>query len=247
MTGSTTGKFRRRILLGIGTLFLILGLGLLGSGVHTLVDRDGKSEAEVLDLGQAEVAEMLGFVTPAPRYAPATPSPLPTVPPPLGDQPYTITIERLGIDAPVRTFGLDENAIPEVPLNATDVAWYDFSARPGTGSNAVFAGHVTWSGRAVFYDLDQLEAGDTVRLLGADGTEIVYTVSLKFSVDPDDPESLKVMHGTDKDVITLITCTGKFTPTDDLIFGGEYSQRLVVRGDLVSITGPSVPQPAGGG
>ena len=239
---------RRGIFLGIGTLFLIVGLGLLGTGVYSLVDDSaGKPEEPVLDLAQEDVVELLDFVTPAPTDVPVTREPDPTPVPPLGHSDYTMTIERLGVVAPVKTFGLDENAIPEVPLNGQDVAWYDFSARPGTGSNAVFAGHVTWNGRAVFYELDKLEAGDTIRLTGPDGTEIVYRVTLKFSVDPDDPESLKVMYGTDRDVVTLITCTGTFTDTNDPVFGGEYSQRLVVRGELASVTGPNAAAPAGGG
>jgi hypothetical protein len=46
------------------------------------------------------------------------------------------------------------------PDNAWDVAWYDFSARPGAGSNAVFSGHVDYHdvGPAVFWNLRDLRA-----------------------------------------------------------------------------------------
>ena len=77
-----------------------------------------------------------------------------------------MAIDRIGVDAPVVPEGMDEQNVPLVPLNAYEVAWYDFTAQPGTTGNAVFAGHKTWGGEAVFYDLDQLQRGDTIRLTG---------------------------------------------------------------------------------
>jgi LPXTG-site transpeptidase (sortase) family protein len=145
-----------------------------------------------------------------------------------------MVIETIGVDAPVGVYGLDANSIPQVPLNAAEVAWYDFSAQPGTGGNAVFAGHVTWSGRAVFYSLNQLVAGDTVRLRGEDGTELLYTVSDSFLVDPDDPNALAVMGPASADMITIISCDGDFYYTGDPVFRGDYTNRRVVQATLTS-------------
>jgi LPXTG-site transpeptidase (sortase) family protein len=156
------------------------------------------------------------------------------VQPPFAGEEYRIVIEKLGVDAPVREYGLDENAVPEVPTGPDAkevVAWYNFSAQPGTGSNAVFAGHVTWYGDAVFRRLSTLVPGDVIKLRGEDGTELVYTVTDVFSVDPNDPDSVRVMSATDTDMITLITCDGTFVDTNDPVFGGEYSSRLVVRAE----------------
>jgi len=47
------------------------------------------------------------------------------------------------------------------------------------------------------------------------------------------------MWPTDKDVITIITCSGKFFGTDDPVLGGDYTHRLIVRGDLVTIERPA--------
>src|SRR3546814_7056233 len=47
--------------------------------------------------------------------------------------------DLLGVNAPVDTYGLDANAVPQVPTgsNAREVvAWYNFSARPGAGSRS---------------------------------------------------------------------------------------------------------------
>jgi LPXTG-site transpeptidase (sortase) family protein len=222
-------------------------VALLSFGVYTIADsEDSNKPTNVVDLEGEKADELLSLPSPRPTDAPV-PTPGPTPVPPLGDAAYTMTIDRIGVNAPVKTFGLDKKAVPEVPVGEEGrvvVAWYNFSARPGTGSNAVFAGHVTWNGQAVFYNLNDLEAGDTIRLTSPDGTEVVYSVSSKFSVDPEDPDSLKVMYATDKDVITIITCGGDFTRTGDPVFGGEYNERLVVRADLVSVNQPAAARVA---
>jgi LPXTG-site transpeptidase (sortase) family protein len=227
-------------LLALGGLVLA-GAGLLAAGLYLFVLSDESSglndNAEVVDLSEGPVD--LDIRPPTPIEL--TPTPAPAAP--LGDAGYQLVIDKLGVNAPVSTFGVDEKLVPEVPYTATDVAWYDFSARPGTGGNAVFAGHVTWNGPAVFYDLNKLEKGDEVRLQGYDGTKVVYRVSSVFQVDPDDPESLKVMWDATDDVITIITCSGKFFETGDPILRGDYTHRLIVRGDLISVDPPA---PTGG-
>jgi LPXTG-site transpeptidase (sortase) family protein len=230
----------QRLLFVLGGLALVGGAGLLAAGVYGFVLSDDGSgvndDAEVVDVKDSVD---LDIRPPTPVAGAPTLAPLA----PLGDAGYQLVIDKLAVSAPVSTFGIDEKLVPEVPYTATDVAWYDFSARPGTGGNAVFAGHVTWNGPAVFHDLDKLENGDEVRLQGYDGTQVVYKVSDVFQVDTDDPESLKVMWNTTKDVITIITCSGKFFETGDPILRGDYTHRLIVRGDLVSV---DRPLPAGG-
>jgi sortase A len=162
-----------------------------------------------------------------------------TIEPPLGDAAYRIVIDRIGVNANVFTYGLDANRVPEVPLNGSDVAWYNFSDRPGTGSNAVFAGHVTWGGEAVFYSLDQVQPEDLIYLRGDNGVELTYRVTESFLVDPDDPNSLSVMSPTNKDVITLITCGGTFYYTGNPVFNGDYTHRRIVRAEFAGIGSPS--------
>lgn len=150
--------------------------------------------------------------------------------PPLGDAPYRMLIDSIGVDVPVRTLGLDANGEPEVPMGddaGEVVAWYDFSAPPSTGSNAVFAGHAIWQGPAVFYRLDELRPGDAITLSGQDGPELTYLVAWSRLVDPNEPSSLDVMRPTDDDVITIIADAGSF-------IGGAWSQRLIVRAELAA-------------
>lgn len=224
----------RRGMMAAGVACFVAGVTLLAVGLYSAID---SGESRAADPPLVNLTPRPTAKPTATRAPTSSPTPVPT--PPLGDQPYVMIIDKIGVNNPVRTYGLDANAVPEVPTgpDAKEViAWYDFSAKPGVGSNAVFAGHVTWEGTAVFYNLTSLAAGDEVRLLGQDGTELKYVVSEVFSVQADDPNALSVMHATDEDVITIITCDGTYTDTNDPVFGGEYDQRLVVRAALESVT-----------
>ncbi len=165
--------------------------------------------------------------------------------------PLRLVIESIGVDAPVWTYGLDSNGAPLVPTGADAaevVAWYDFSQPPGSGSNTVLSGHVTWSGHAVFWALDNLQPGETIRMEAEDGRDYTYEVFANFQVDPSDPNSSQVMADTTTDIITLITCGGTWIPDPSQQLGGDYTERTIVQGKLVaeSLTAP-VPRAISGG
>ncbi len=205
-------------------LMALAGLGLLaGAGVLAYVLLSGgDSEEQAVQL-------------PSPSLTAAAPA---ESGPPLAGS-YRMIIERIGVDAPVATYGLDENRVPLVPTGpdaAQVVAWYDFSALPGTGGNAVFAGHVTWNGQAVFYNLQTLQPGDMIRLLDDRGDEVVYNVTSNVLMDPNDPATLQTIYPTDHDELTIITCGGSFYETNDPVIGGDYTQRIVIKAALQSVT-----------
>jgi hypothetical protein len=54
-----------------------------------------------------------------------------------------LVIPKMGIDAPVTVKGLDASGAMQNPNGPEDVAWYDFTARPGQGGNTVFS--ATWT------------------------------------------------------------------------------------------------------
>ncbi|MGH2362140.1 MAG: class F sortase, partial [bacterium] len=200
----------KALLLLLGAGAVAGGFALTSLGVYRLLDPGG--EASVPSLASQHRTDP-GTVYDRPvgtNTAPGAVAVPPPIEPPLRDSAYRLVIDSIGVNANVFTYGVDAERIPEVPLNGEDVAWYDFSAPPGTGSNAVFAGHVTWNGRAVFYELDSVAVGERILLRGADGKELVYVVSESYLVDPNDPTSISVMSPTDKDVITIITCSGTF-------------------------------------
>ena len=235
----------RKMLFTLGSVSFVAGVTLLGIGVFSAFS-GGDSTPDDSSVVQVVVSPTPRATAPITR----TPSPTPVPTPPLGDGPYQMAITRIGVNAPVEEFGLDAQAVPEVPTGdnaANVVAWYNFSAKPGIGSNAVFAGHVTWNGVAVFYNLASLTAGDEIVLTGQDDTKLKYTVSEVFSVDPTtDPHAKDVMLPTPNDVLTIITCGGDFIRNpNDHVFGGDYNHRLVVRAALQSVT-PAVANTPGG-
>ncbi len=232
---SALRRLLRPALLVVGGTGLFAGVFLLAVGLYYNFNaNDGVPASH--SLAMAAAADTGGiYDIPLPPGSVASPTPGP----PLRDRPFRMVIPKIGVDAPVFTYGLDAFNVPEVPLNAVDVAWYDFSAKPGTGSNAVFSGHVTWNGPAVFYQLESLVVGDQVVLRGEDGTQVVYTVTEVFLVDPNDPASLSVMAPTPSDTITVITCGGTFFYTGDPQFGGDYTQRRIVKASLAGIIAPS--------
>ena len=213
---SMRGVAAMKLLLGLGGMGLLSGAAVLA---FVLLSGGGSDEEAV----QA-------------RTASATAAPTEDGGPSLAET-YRMIIEKIGVDAPVATYGLDENRIPIVPTGpdaAQVVAWYDFSARPGSDGNAVFAGHVTWNGEAVFYNLQTLQPGDIIRLRDDRGTEVDYRVTSNYSLDPNDPEAVKTIHPTDEDVLTIVTCGGTYFETSDPVFGGDYTERIIIRAELVA-------------
>lgn len=225
---------RRVVLPASGALLVAAGLALLAGVLAGALSESASPAAEAPGSAARVIAEPDHIFD---RYnAPApSPTPAPPVDPPLGSTPFQIIIPSIGVEATVNAFGLDANAVPEVPRNGQEVAWYDWSAEPGTGSNAVLAGHVTWGGAGVFYYLDQLSDGDEILLRSGDGAELSYVVDESFLVDPADPSALGVMAPTEDDTITVITCGGAYSPTGGR-FGGEYSDRRIVRARLSQVT-----------
>ncbi len=226
------------IMAGAGVLAFASVTGQVGNGPAR-----PPAPADVLapsPQGRPEVAQ-----APRPTTSPAplpSPTPMPRV---VNDQPPTrIVIPAIRVDAEVMVLGMDSQAVPQVPDRTNSphpgavVAWYDFSALPGRGSNAVFAGHVTWNrAPAVFWALGELSPGDQVRVVVRDGRQLVYQVTETFMVDPAQPDAIRVMYPTNEDVVTLITCGGTFVPDRASPLGGDYSHRVVVRAKLMGVEG----------
>lgn len=237
---------QKRIFLGLGLVCFVAGAVIFGIGLFSYLESDSASDA--LDTPARIDPNSLSLPITIPYYNPGPPpAQVATTPPPAAPgtrvELMRLVIDRLGVDAPVVEMGLDAADVPEVPLNGGDVAWYNFSTLPGGGSNAVFAGHVTWNrGFGVFGQIDKLEAGDVIRLVSLDGRELVYRVFANFAVNPDDPPSVDgngngspdVMEPTPEDIVTLITCGGTWLPNPSERFGGEYTHRTIVQARLVS-------------
>lgn len=201
-----------------GVLILLVALGFFTSGPRSFPD---------VAFGPT--------ITPPQPAVPAQPRPDPTPTP--SDAPVErIIIPKIGVDAPVVVLGVDDHGVMEAPNGPVEVAWYHFTARPGWGSNAVFAGHVDYRPniQAVFWHLRNLTQGDEVIVRLADGTTYKYRVTSAATYLADDAPVQEIVGPTPTEVVTLITCGGAFNPQTR-----EYDKRLIVRAERVYEDGAS--------
>lgn len=165
-----------------------------------------------------------------------------SAPPAQSDAPLVrILIPKIGVDAPISIKGTDATGVMETPNGPWDVAWYDFSARPGAGSNAVFSGHVDYVdvGPAIFWRLRELAPEDIVEVRLEDGTVYRYRVVAKDTVEAATADVAKIVGATEREIVTLITCTGTFDAST-----GQYDKRLIVQAERMIESGDAA-QPAG--
>ncbi len=144
-----------------------------------------------------------------------------------------VRIAKIGVDAPITVRGVASSGAMEDPKGPDDIAWYEFTTKPGLGGNAVFSGHVDYIGRgpAVLWDLRKLAAGDIVEVALADGTRLEYEVSGSQLYPTATVPMEYVLAATANDTLTIITCGGVFA-------AGDYSHRLVVKANRVNVISP---------
>ena len=92
--------------------------------------------------------------------------------------PRRIEIPAIGVSAPVIELGLNADKTLEVPKDDGETGWWKGGPEPGERGAAVIAGHVdSKTGPAVFYRLDELRAGDEIRVHRSDGTRARFVVA----------------------------------------------------------------------
>ncbi|MCH7579379.1 MAG: class F sortase [Chloroflexi bacterium] len=211
-----------------GVLFLLSITGIVGEDVY-----EGPPPAFDIE--------------PTPRVLVERERPTATAsPPPPNESPIaSLSIPRFAVEAAIVVLGVDDDGVMETPDGPLNVAWYDFSARPGfapdaEGGNAVFSGHVDYYnyGPAVFWHLKDLERDDVIEVRLADGTVYKYGVSERRTVNAGTAPIQEIVGDTLEEVITLITCGGTFR--QDV---GEYDQRVIVRATRIP-DAPAEAQPA---
>ena len=138
-----------------------------------------------------------------------------------------LAIPRLGVTAAVSGLGYEaDGRTPASPTSAWGVGWYQFTAYPGSGGNAVLSGHVDWytGAPAVFAGLGAVGAGDSIYAVLPNGTPLTYQVTSAQWVQPATADVASIFGATSQEALTLITCGGAWDPVAQ-----DYSHRLIVR------------------
>jgi sortase A len=136
------------------------------------------------------------------------------------DDPLYLTIPRIGIRNLQVHNSFSEERLDESAIHLPDTG---FPWQPG--ANTYIAGHrMGYFGTdsfLVFFRLDELSSGDEITIEDSLGYRYLYRVSETLVVGPQDTGVMYPVEG--RSMVTLQTCT---LP--------DYSDRLVVRGDLVA-------------
>ena len=222
-----------RWLMGAGVTLILAAFALLGLAFAGFLDETaspaGLSPEATPEAPLSDASTSTGFKLDAQRLRRlAEVQPTPSGPPASTAPLARLVIPKIGVDAPVVTLGVDDHGVMQSPSGPFEVGWYDFSARPGTGSNAVFSGHVDYAsvGEAVFWDLRKLGPGDLIEVRLADGTVYQYLVVSSVAYPSDEAPIAEIVGPTGKDTVTIITCTGTFHRDVH-----QYDHRLVVRAE----------------
>lgn len=144
-------------------------------------------------------------------------------------QPTKITIDSVGISAPIISVGKLKDKTMETPYSRTNTGWYKYSPTPGEKGPSVIVGHVDWiDGPAVFYNLKSVKKGAKVVVTRKDGKKAVFKTYKTEQYSQNKFPTKKVYGNTDESELRLITCSGEFDRTTY-----TYNKNIVVYAKLV--------------
>lgn len=195
-----------------------IGIVAIGTGGVTIfqaitVNEAVAGQAEQLQQSQSAVTP----TNPAPSTTNAKQQAVYAVAP---DLPKFLTIQKLGLtNVQIAQVGLTKDGAIGAPLTATQVAWYNGSAKPGAASGALFIdGHIaadTHGGHSVFTNLSKLVVGDKITVTRGD--DIAYTFQVtKTAVVPlaaVDMNAMLTSAVPGKLGLNLMTCAGTYQAT----------------------------------
>ena len=199
-----------RVILVAGVLVLLFIPYLLwGTGLIT-----AQAQADLRQqFAQAERAQHAPAALHPPTPAAGPPVVAPTIAAPApGGAVGILSIPKISVSMVV-VEGTDADQLRSGPGH------YPGTPLPGEAGNVAIAGHRT-TYLHPFYDLDALVPGDAINVLTVQGL-FVYHVTSSQAVDPSD---VAVVASTPTPMLTLTTCTPRYSAT----------QRLVVQAALVA-------------
>lgn len=140
------------------------------------------------------------------------------------EMPARLIIDKIGVNAKVRSLGLTSEGALAVPNYSNQVGWYDQSVAPGQPGTAVMDGHYGGVGvDAVFKKLDQLIIGDQISVQRGDGSLVDFEVVAVEGYETGTVPMDKLIESDGKTRLNIITCNGDWNGDDQ-----TYDRRLVV-------------------
>lgn len=144
------------------------------------------------------------------------------------NHPRKLIIQKLGVDANVAPMGILSNGALEAPKTAWQAGWYDESALPGSGQNALLIdGHVNdaLNTPGIFYKINTLKAGDTMQIQRGDKQIFTYKVVKTDQKPIAQVDMAKMLQSVvpGKEGLNLITCGGQYDYSRE-----TYNDRVLV-------------------
>jgi sortase (surface protein transpeptidase) len=147
--------------------------------------------------------------------------------------PVRIEIPTIAVDSRLDRVGREDGGTVAAPSDWETPAWYRRGVRPGQPGPAVVLGHVdSKTGPAVFHRLDELTAGDEIRITRRDGSVVRFEVRRSARFPKTRFPTSEVYLPTPDPTLRLITCGGTFDRA-----ARSYRQNLVVFAELVEGAG----------
>lgn len=235
------GRSRRRWM-AVGVALAAAAVAAAAASVVVLVassdsEGDGGVVAAPVGTPQSTVTPGAGSPTPTPGDGSPTPDPNAEV--------LRLVIPKIDVDSSsIITLSIESDGKTfQVPKNATQVGWYDFTAKPGTANgNAIFSAHVDYQGqKGVFFRLQEVDEGDEFYVFMADGTVYKYRATFARNIPKVNLSWEDIGCGSGytgcatasdgSSLLTLITCGGSFDARRR-----SYRDNTVVRAELVEQT-----------
>ena len=185
----------------------------------------------VLPALPAPVASPVAQAAPAPvsSQAPSAPAAAPPKARAPAKPTDHLSINRIGINAPVISVDLTKDGAIDVPKTLWQVGHYDKSAAVGATGTAVIVGHSGAPGQVgVFEHINRIQVGDIITYTRVDGSSISYRVTSSAAYPVNNDTARLLVAPTSVSSLNLVSCYGNW---DQVAF--KYDQRWIVKSELV--------------
>ncbi|MBQ3318508.1 class F sortase [Candidatus Saccharibacteria bacterium] len=150
------------------------------------------------------------------------------------DHPRYLNIESLGVaKSRIMSLGQNSDGSLATPNNIFDVAWYNGSAKPGSGGTIVINGHNGGPNIiGVFKYLPNVQKGEKITIERGDGTIFTYEVVENVTVPLSEANSyMKTAFSSPvegRESLTLITCTGDWSAVQNTYLSRQFLRAVLI-------------------